>query len=468
MAEQAPTPRCPRCSELEQQVEQLEAQLKQLQGEVKRLSQLLEDAQRATKRQAAPFSKGEPKANPRKPGRKSGRRHGRHAHRAPPPADQIDEVHEARLPDSCPDCGGPLEFIEVKRQYQTEVPRKPIVRQFDVDIGCCCNCGRRVQGRHPLQTSDALGAAASQLGPEAQAAVVELNKDTGLSHGKVSHVFASLFGIMVSRGAVARIILRAARRLEPTHAAIVESMAAQWLVSPDETGWRIGGRRAWLHVLVAPLVTCYRIAFSRGFDVPQSILGADYDGHLIHDGWAPYDQFEQATHQQCLAHLLSRCNRLLEVATRGAVRFPRQVKKLLQDALELRDRFFEGQVSDHGLAVATGRLESRLARLLRWPRSNAANERFAAHLENHQDQLLTFLQVPGLDATNWRAEQALRPAVVNRKVWGGNRTRAGAGAQSILMSVLRTCRQQQRDSLEFISQALCGHPQQLALLPAGP
>jgi transposase len=81
---------------------------------------------------------------------------------------------------------------------------------------------------------------------------------------------------------------------------------------------------------------------------------------------------------------------------------------------------------------------------------------------------MTFLHLPGLDATNWRAEQALRPAVVNRKVWGGNRTPAGAEAQSILMSVLRTCRQQQRNSLEFISQVLCGHPQQLALLPAGP
>jgi hypothetical protein len=37
-----------------------------------------------------------------------------------------------------------------------------------------------------LQTSDALGAAAAQLGPDAQAAIVELNKQGGLSHGKVT------------------------------------------------------------------------------------------------------------------------------------------------------------------------------------------------------------------------------------------------------------------------------------------
>ena len=242
---------------------------------------MLEEAQRATKRQAAPFSKGEPKADPKKPGRKAGQEHGRHGHRAPPEPDQIDEVYEAVLPPACDGCGGRLELIEVKQQYQTEIPRKPTHRQFNVYIGRCCDCGRRVQGRHPLQTSDALGAAASQVGPEAQAAVVLLNKIPGLPHGKIADVFKSLFGIVLSRGAVARIILRVARRLEPTHQAIVKSMPAQPFVSLDETGWRIGGQKAWLHVLVAEQVTCYQIAFSRGFDVPQSILGADYDSQLI-------------------------------------------------------------------------------------------------------------------------------------------------------------------------------------------
>jgi hypothetical protein len=56
----------------------------------------------------------------------------------------------------------------------------------------------RVQGRHPMQTSDALRAAA-QLGPDAQAAVVELNKQAGLSHGKVTRCLKSLFGIPLSR-----------------------------------------------------------------------------------------------------------------------------------------------------------------------------------------------------------------------------------------------------------------------------
>jgi transposase len=56
----------------------------------------------------------------------------------------------------------------------------------------------------------------------------------------------------------------------------------------------------------------------------------------------------------------------------------------------------------------------------------------------------------GIDATNNAAERALRPAVVARKTWGGNRTETGASTQQILMSVLQTCHQQGKDSFERI------------------
>jgi transposase len=186
---------------------------------------------------------------------------------------------------------------------------------------------------------------------------------------------------------------------------------------------------------------------------------------MVHDGWSPYDSFEQARHQQCLGHLLRRCHELLETATRGAVRFPRRVKGLIQSALDLRDRHAAGDVSDHGLAVARGRLANALAGAIFPSKCNAANERLAQHLWNHLDQILTFLTVPGLDATNWRAELAIRFGVILRKVWGGNRTWAGARAQSVLMSVWRTCWQQGRSALDFLSQLLRGTPAALALPP---
>ncbi len=169
---------CPGCRALA-------AEVAALRGQVADLTRRLDDALRAGKRQAAPFRKGPPKPDPQPPGRKAGDDHGEHAHRPPPPPDTINECHDAPLPDACPHCRGALVETGVADQYQTDIPRRPVVRHFRVHIGRCRRCGRRVQGRHELQTSDALGAAASQIGPAAQAAAVVLNKTAG--HVRSSH-----------------------------------------------------------------------------------------------------------------------------------------------------------------------------------------------------------------------------------------------------------------------------------------
>ena len=153
-------------------------------------------------------------------------------------------------------------------------------------------------------------------------------------------------------------------------------------------------------------------------------------------------------------HLLRRCGEMLETATRGSVHFPRAVKGVLQTALALRDRRDAEELSLHGLRVAQGRLEARLDRLLAADFTDAANLRLAKHLVNHRDALFLFLQRPDVEATNWPAEQAIRPAVVNRKSCGGNRTWQGAQTQAILTSLLRTCHQRHLEPLRICTKLL--------------
>jgi transposase len=450
-----PSPVCPGCVQRDRKIADLEARLQLLEQKIEALS-------RSNKRQAAPFSKGLPKTNPQKPGRKGGDDYGTHSRRAIPPV--IDEVHDASLPDRCPRCGGNIVASHVDQQYQAEIPRRAIYRQFNVAVGRCACCDGRVQGRHPLQTSDALGACASQVGPEAQAAVVMLNKELGLSQGKISRFFQSFFGIKLSRGGSCRIMLRAAERCEENYHSIVRHVQQSPWIVPDETGWRIGGKLAWLHAAVSDNVVAYLIDRHRGVEASALLIGWDYAGKLIHDGWASYNRFRKAIHQTCLGHLLRRCHELLERATRGAVCFPRQVKALLHKALEIRDRRDAKKIQLKTAQRWAGKLQKQMQVLVEPIKTHAANERLAEHLWNHLGQLFTFLRHSDIDATNYRAEQALRPAVVNRKVWGGNRTEIGAVAQSILMSVLFTATRQGRDALEFISQVLRALPRQRPLL----
>lgn len=441
-------------AEKDRQIVELHARVTQLQARIAQLEQLLENATRAQKRQAAPFSKGTPQPDPQKPGRKPGENYGHKAHR-PLPEQKPDEIIDVPLPDQCPDCGGQTEEDQVDQQFQVEIPRRPIVRRFDIHVGRCRRCGRRIQPRDPLQTSNAVGAAASQLGPDLQALIALMKDKYGLSYGDIQGLLDEAFGISVSRGGAAQVVLRVAERHEPAYEAIQQIVRGSDIVYPDETGWKIAGRLQWLWLFVTPTATLCVIRPSRGHDVPEAVLGADYDGRMGHDGWSPYDFFQKATHQQCLAHLRRRAEALLERATRGAVRFPRKVKELLSDALALRDRRDEGLISPHGLAVARGRLDKRLDRLLEGSLSHPGNRTFQKHLAGHREQILTFLHDPDLEATNWPAEQAVRPLVVNRKVFGGNRTAAGGHAQEVLGSVFATLTKRALDILSFLSNVIC-------------
>jgi len=434
--------------------ESLRQQLAALQAKLDEALRLLEEARRAGKRQAAPFRKGPPKPDPKPPGRKSGPAHGKHGHRPPPPPGAAQQTFDAPLPATCPCCGGPVEEHGIARQYQTELPRQPIIRQFHVHLGCCLSCGKPVQGRHPLQTSDALGAAASQLGPDAQAAVVQLNKEAGLSHGKVASCLHALFGVRLSRGACAQIVLRAARRLRGCYRQVRQAIAGSERINADETGWRVEGRPAWLHVWVGEQATCYAIDPHRDASALEQVIGRGYQGVLGHDGLATYDRFAQAAHQQCLAHLLRRLRELLAGATRGAVRLPRALIALFSAAIHRRNEHLRGNVTALELERSRDDDEGRLLKLVRARRAVPEYRTLCRHIHRHFASWLTFLSVPEVEATNWPAEQAIRPAVVNRKVWGGNRTRAGAQAQAVLMSVWQTARRQGLAALDFVSQAL--------------
>jgi len=214
---------------------------------------------------------------PARPGRKPGRAYGRRGHRPPPT--RIDVTHEAPLPAQCPDCGGAVQHHRVVSQYQEDLPvQRPVVHEFHVAVGQCRQCHRRVQGRHPLQTSDALGAAAVQLGPQAVALAVILNKQLGLSFGKIVQLLRDRFGLTVTRGGLVHAVHRAARQAQPTYEALCATVRGSPVVTPDETGWKVGGHPWWLWAFVTRDTTVYAIQAGRGFAQAAAVLGADYAG----------------------------------------------------------------------------------------------------------------------------------------------------------------------------------------------
>jgi transposase len=432
-----------------------------LEKQISKLLKRISELERAPKRQAAPFSKGPPKKKPKKPGRKKGK--SPWFSRAVP--EHVDETLEATLPSCCPDCGAELEPVREADQYQTDLPPiQPVTRRFRIAIGRCTGCGKRVQGRHPLQASDALGAASVQLGPKVLALGSVLNKGFGLSWEKAASFISRAFGITGERSTYCRAAVdRLGPRAEPTYKALVDRIRQAPAVGADETGWKVGGERAWLWVFATREATVYDIAAGRGWEVASRTLGSDFDGLLCRDGWAPYRKFQSATHQSCLAHHFARAADILKVARRGAARFAHGILRTLKATLDLRDK--REEYTAHGFAVWRGRLEAKLDRYLAWQPSYLLNAKFVRHLRRERPHLFTFLYHPEVDATNWRAEQAIRPAVITRKMSGGNRTQRGARVQAVLTSVIRTCSQQGVDAWASLIRLLHGEAGDLKLLP---
>src|SRR5436305_10668117 len=448
-------------AELRRRGAEQELQIAGLKRQVEELQKLVEELRRRGKRQAAPFSKGEPSEDPKPPGRKAGDQYGQQATRALP--ERVDETIVVECPLYCEHCQSKVALAGEARQYQIDLPElRPWTTEFILHYGKCLQCGREVVGRHRRQTSQAFRVGNVQLGPGVLGLAAWLNEVAGLSYGKIAALLKELAGLRVSRSALCRALLRVGKKLEPLYEELKGKIRSSPVVYPDETGWREGGHSGWLWAFTKRRETVYSIQPGRGYAEASEIRGEGYAGVLVADGWAPYQRFEEATHQTCLAHLLRRCGEMLEQATGGAVRFPRAVKEILQSALAVRDQRAEGKISDEALEKAKEELQSQMDRRLSGRFTDPSNQRLARHLIRHQDQLFLFLEREDVEATNWPAEQAIRPAVINRKTSGGSRTAEGSQAQAVLMSVLRTLQQHQLSLLEILPRLLRS-PQSLKL-----
>ncbi len=454
-----------RVTELEAENVALRTENATLRAENAVLRKALEESRRAGKRQAAPFSRGKRCQTPNKPGRKPGSAYGSQVRRAPPK--EIDRKIVVDCPLICPYCGGGVQLEGRSSQYQTDIPPiTPETTEFEVHYGRCTNCQRRVQGRETRQTSDATGAVGGvQIGPKTIALTAHLNKGCGMSYERIAEVFDQIFGLRVSRSTLARSLLRLGRKAAPTYTNLIERIRGSPVVSPDETGWRIGGDKAWLWTAVTPDTTVYQIEQGRGYAEAVKLLGEDFEGVLCVDGWASYRGLEHAEIQTCLAHLLRRSKELREAPpTAGCAAWFASIAAVLKEALALRDRRDDGTISNHGLRIAKGKIEAKMDRLLDEPDLHDESLRFAIHLHRYRDGMFLFLDRPDVDATNYRAEQAIRPAVINRKTSGGNRTPRGAEAQAIIMSVQRTAKQRLVSALDAFTQMLRDHTPRVHLL----
>jgi transposase len=445
--------------------------IKQLQGENRQLRQRLDEVQREAKRQAHPFrrqddkpstveqaSGDEPQAA--RPGaakvrkKKPGRRQGHKADLRPlPTADQVDRIIDVAL-NECPMCHVALYNQDQVVQYQTDLPRiKPIITRFNIETGTCPCCRQRWQGRHPDQTSNAVGAAGNTLGPNVLSMAAELKHRLGVSYDKICDYLQTYCQFQVCPSALIRAEQRLADLARLTYDALLHDLRRAQVVHADETGWRIGRVNAWLWVFSCQNATVYTIRDSRGADVPQDILGPAFDGYLVVDGLKSYESLHYAK-ASCNAHLLRRCKNLRDTVPASERAHINALSDLLKHAIDVADH--REQLTPANYARRAQTIENELDEWLeannRKHRPSAELLRLDQHVRRHRGEWLVFLHEAQVPPTNNHAEQMLRPAVITRKVGGCNKNARGARVHEILASIMVTCHRRGKRFLDLARQ----------------
>jgi hypothetical protein len=416
----------------------------QLQRQIEELRKQIEELRRKDKRSAAPFSKGERNRNPKRPGRKPGQ--GEFSRRpAPPTSASSGPPVEVPVEETCcPFCGGRLEREEPEEASVTDVPAgpEPEVRLFKVHVCRCRQCGRKTRGKHPDVGADQYGATAHRLGSRIKALAHSLHYGHGVPVRRLPAILQEMTGITITQSAITQDALKQAKGpLGAAYQELREQVRQAPVTYTDDTGWRVGGDGAYLMAFDTDQQTVYQIRPQHGNEQVRELIPSDYTGTLVTDRFSSYEAEELAGVDQhkCLSHLIRNAVEVAESKTGRAKVFGSELKALLQNANELWRQQRAGTVS--GFAAQADQIEQDLTYWLR-PRRlrDEDNQRLldGIGLQHDRRRVLNFLYNPEVEPTNNRAERALRPAVIARKVSHCSKNRRGAEAFAAFTSVART------------------------------
>lgn len=423
-------------------------QITELTAAIEALRAELAQLQRAAKRQAAPFSTGTRVATPKRPGRKPGSGH--FCYREAPRPDQITgppmEVPVTFA--ACPDCGGALMAERVDVVSTTDLPPlpRPQVTQYRVAVCRCLLCGTQIRGQHPDVAPDQYGATAHRVGARAMAAAHGLHYGIGLPVRKVPRVLEALTGVTLTQGAITQDAMRRAADVvgevyEDLRTAVPEAP----VVHTDDTSWRVGGAPAYLMAFETDMATVYQIRSQHRHEEVQEVIPPDYEGVMVTDRGRSYDAqaFDDVKQQKCLAHILRSISEVLKTKKGRARDVGERLKGLLQDTMQLWRGYHTGEVADFTVQ-ALGLQDAITHHLRNRCLTDPDNQRLLNQIGRHHDRgnLLRFLEEPHIEPTNNRAERALRPAVIARKVSQCSKNVPGAHAFAAFTSVVRTLAKQ--------------------------
>jgi transposase len=417
--------------------------------EVKKLRQLVKKPKKTSKNSSLPPAKGfkaqvksKDKASEVKRAGSIGREGG-----GRPLSEHPDQIITAKI-NSCQGCGTNLSSSLqqlIQRYEKIDIPPiQPVVTRVERYSCTCPECGQQQTAPVPVGMEPG-----SPFGPRIGALVTTMRYGHGISYNRMQQMLGEVFGLEISEGAIANLLLRVKEQLQSSVDGIVQRLRSSRLICSDETSARVNGKNQWEWVFQNDQVCLHVIRPSRGGDVIREVMAEHRPQIWVSDLFSAQKTHPAEDWQVCLAHQLRDCQYGIDA---GDEIFAPIMKRILLRAFVLHRRWPE-------LAAATQyqyrlRLRRELSQALALSPLQSDGVRLQNRYRDLREHLFLFLEDSTIPPTNNSSEQALRWSVIFRKVTNGFRSDWGRDLFAAVRSIINTGKRQGLSAFESILTAL--------------
>jgi len=439
-------PRDVRIDELEKKNAELEKKL----GDLERI---IEEWKRGHRSRSKRRSTRQASAERKKPGRKKG--HAGAQRKDPGKPDRQEHFQQACCADAS--CAGRLKATgkSLKQKIEEVIPAKVEVVELVTYEYECRSCAKIQWSKLPPQYGPK-----PLLGPTVLAMVASLRYELRLSFHQVAWHMTNVVGLRLTASGVYQMLARAGRRTAPVVAEIQARARDAPFNHMDETSHFENGTQHWAWFVGSPEYSLFHIDRSRGHAVIEKLLcvldetGAvvvPYDGTVISDFMGAYATCDWMFHQYCWAHLICAAKKEAEMDPCSRTEeFRHRLVGVYRDALVAQAN--QKRAAKRGIRIRLGRVAAD---------PNLRGHKDVARLQSRIhvefNNLLAFLDAPGLPADNNQAERDIRPLVVFRATSFGTRSPLGTATHAHWMSITQTARKQDVPFAPFITSAVAAH-----------
>jgi len=444
-------------SDLKTMVLTFSEKIKELQNQIKK------DSHNSSKPPSSDGPKRKPKSRRPKTEKKPGGQEG-HSGKTLEQMENPDET-EIHKVEYCADCGRPLDKENVD-SYDTrqvfEIPEiKAVVTEHCAEKKICPHCGKENIATFPEKVTHK-----AQYGDRLKAFAIYLQNYDFIPYERAAEFFTDIFRIPLSQGTLVNINLDCAEKLKDVEEEIKSRIIDSPIVNFDETGFRIFGKRHWLHVSSTQTLTYYFPHEKRGKKASSAMdILPNFKGTAVHDHWKPYFTFDLCNHSLCNAHHIRELTFIYEQYNQKwaqemidlLLEINHEKQELSENSgqfnLQIVEKFERkyNEIIAEGLQANPPETE-RNNEKKRGPKKKTPPLNLLVRLQNFRNETLAFMYDTAIPFDNNQAERDVRMMKLKQKISGTFRSFPGAISFCRIRGYISTMKKKGLNVIEGLMQ----------------